>query len=127
MVRSPFFNRRCSRSTNSTVGNEKEAGQGVKRAIDEGLVKREDLFITSKLWNTFHEGDKVKPIAKKQLADWGLEYFDLFLIHFRKPDPLLRAHAGSYSDALQLFPSPTSTRRFATHQGGPTMERKTTD
>ncbi len=30
-------------------GNEKEAGEGIKRAIDEGLVKREDLFITSKL------------------------------------------------------------------------------
>lgn len=64
-------------------GNEKEAGQGVKRAIDEGLVKREDLFIVSKLWNTFHEKERVKPIAKTQLEWWGLEYFDLFLIHFR--------------------------------------------
>ncbi|CUS12051.1 unnamed protein product [Tuber aestivum] len=64
-------------------GNEKEAGQGVKRAIDEGLVKREDLFIVSKLWNTFHERERVKPITKTQLEWWGLEYFDLFLIHFR--------------------------------------------
>jgi len=64
-------------------GNEKEAGRGVKRAIDEGLVKREDLFISSKLWNTFHEKERVKPIAKTQLEWWGLEYFDLFLIHFR--------------------------------------------
>lgn len=52
------------------------------RAIKDGLVKREDLFIVSKLWNSFHDGDKVEPIAKKQLADWGIEYFDLFLIHF---------------------------------------------
>lgn len=63
-------------------GNEKEAGEGVARAIKEGLVKREELFIVSKLWNTFHEKQHVEPIARKQLADWGLEYFDLFLIHF---------------------------------------------
>lgn len=35
-------------------GNEKEVGDGIKKAIDEGLVKREDLFVVSKLWNTFH-------------------------------------------------------------------------
>lgn len=63
-------------------GNEKEAGEGVARAIKEGLVKREDLFLVSKLWNSFHDGDKVEPIAKKQLADWGIDYFDLFIIHF---------------------------------------------
>ena len=60
-------------------GNEVEAGQSVARAIKEGLVKREDLFIVSKLWNTFHDGDKVEPIARKQLEDLGIEYFDLFL------------------------------------------------
>jgi len=63
-------------------GNEKEAGEGVARAIKDGLVKRSDLFIVSKLWNSFHEGDKVEPICKKQLADWGIEYFDLFIVHF---------------------------------------------
>ncbi|KAF9469857.1 NADP-dependent oxidoreductase domain-containing protein [Collybia nuda] len=63
-------------------GNEREAGQGVRRAISEGLVKREDLFITSKLWNTFHAKEHVKPITKMQLELWGIDYFDLFLIHF---------------------------------------------
>jgi len=63
-------------------GNEKEAGEGAKRAIKDGIVKREDLFITSKLWNTFHASEHVKPIVKKQLEDWGLDYFDLYLIHF---------------------------------------------
>jgi len=63
-------------------GNEKEAGEGVARAIKDGLVKREDLFLVSKLWNSFHDGDKVEPIAKKQLADWGIDYFDLFIVHF---------------------------------------------
>ncbi|KAF2277066.1 Aldo/keto reductase [Westerdykella ornata] len=63
-------------------GNEVEAGQGVARAIKEGLVKREDLFIVSKLWNSFHEPEQVEPILRKQLADWGLDYFDLYIVHF---------------------------------------------
>jgi len=63
-------------------GNEKEAGEGVRRAIADGLVKREDLFITSKLWNTFHAHDHAKQLAKHQLDLWGIDYFDLFLVHF---------------------------------------------
>lgn len=63
-------------------GNEKEAGEGVRRAIADGLVKREDIFITSKLWNTFHAHDHVKQIVKRQLDLWGIDYFDLFLVHF---------------------------------------------
>jgi len=63
-------------------GNEKEAGEGVRRAIKDGLVKREDLFITSKLWNTFHAKEHVSKLAKYQLGLWGIEYFDLFLVHF---------------------------------------------
>lgn len=78
-------------------GNEKECGQGVKRAIDEGLVKRSDLFITSKLWNTFHEKERVEPIVRKQLEWWGLEYFDLFHIHF----PV----ALEYVDIAHSYPS----------------------
>ncbi|KAA8910797.1 NADP-dependent oxidoreductase domain-containing protein [Sphaerosporella brunnea] len=78
-------------------GNEKECGQGVKRAIDEGLVKREDLFIVSKLWNTFHEKERVEPIVRQQLEWWGLEYFDLFHIHF----PV----ALAYVDPAESYPS----------------------
>ncbi|KAF2751445.1 Aldo/keto reductase [Sporormia fimetaria CBS 119925] len=63
-------------------GNEVEAGQGVARAIKDGLVKREELFIVSKLWNSFHDPEQVEPILKKQLADWGVDYFDLYIIHF---------------------------------------------
>lgn len=75
-------------------GNEKQAGEGVARAIKDGLVKREDLFLVSKLWNSFHDGERVEPICKKQLEDWGIDYFDLYLIHFpvalRYVDPSVR-------------------------------------
>jgi diketogulonate reductase-like aldo/keto reductase len=63
-------------------GNEKEAGAGIKKAIDEGIVKREDLFVTSKLWNTYHKKEHVEPAIKKTLEDLGLDYVDLYLIHF---------------------------------------------
>lgn len=63
-------------------GNEVECGQGVARAIKEGIVKREELFIVSKLWNSFHDGERVEPACRKQLADWGVDYFDLFVVHF---------------------------------------------
>ena len=63
-------------------GNEKEVGEGIKKAIDAGLVKREDLWITSKLWNTYHEPKHVIPACKKSLNDLGLDYLDLYLIHF---------------------------------------------
>jgi len=84
-------------------GNEKEAGQGVKRAIDEGLVKRSDLFLVSKLWNSFHDQERVGPICRKQLADWGIDYFDLYIVHFpvalRYVDPEVRYPPGwQYSE-----------------------------
>ncbi|OCH94689.1 Aldo/keto reductase [Obba rivulosa] len=63
-------------------GNEKEAGEGLRRAIADGVVKREDVFVTSKLWNTFHQYDHAKKLAKSQLELWGIDYFDLFLVHF---------------------------------------------
>jgi D-xylose reductase len=63
-------------------GNEVEVGQGIARAIDEGLVTREDLWITSKLWNTYHAPEHVEPAIRRTLSDLGVEYVDLYLIHF---------------------------------------------
>ncbi|KAM0708032.1 hypothetical protein Q7P35_004681 [Cladosporium inversicolor] len=62
--------------------NEHEAGQGIKRAIDEGLVKREEVFVVTKLWNNYHQKDHALAAAKAQNEAWGLGYIDLYLIHF---------------------------------------------
>ncbi len=63
-------------------GNEAEVGQGIKAAIDDGLCEREDLWVTSKLWNTYHAANHVRQACEKSLTDLGLEYLDLYLIHF---------------------------------------------
>lgn len=63
-------------------GNEKEAGEGLARAIKDGVVRREEVFVTSKLWNTFHAPEHVAKLARLQLQHWQLDYFDLFHIHF---------------------------------------------
>lgn len=63
-------------------GNEAEVGQGLARAMAEGLVKRCDLWVTSKLWCTYHAEAHAGPALDRSLEDLGLEYVDLYLIHF---------------------------------------------
>ncbi|RDW84321.1 hypothetical protein BP6252_01911 [Coleophoma cylindrospora] len=62
--------------------NEKEAGEGIRKAIADGLVTREDIFVTTKLWNNYHKKEHVKKMAYAQRESWGLDYIDLYLIHF---------------------------------------------
>ena len=63
-------------------GNENEVGEGIKDCLDRGIVKRDELWITSKLWNNAHKKEDTKPALEKTLNDLGLEYLDLYLIHW---------------------------------------------
>jgi len=63
-------------------GNESEVGAGLKAAFDKGYCKREEVFVTSKLWNTFHAPEAVEGACRKTLELLGLDYLDLYLIHW---------------------------------------------
>ena len=63
-------------------GNEKEIGQAFQNAFADGIVKREELWITSKLWNDVHQKDQVIPALKRTLHNLAIDYLDLWLIHW---------------------------------------------
>lgn len=68
--------------TAAIYGNEESVGQGVKEAIEEGLVTRDELFITSKVWNAGLSYDETIQAYETSLSKLGLDYLDLYLIHW---------------------------------------------
>lgn len=64
----------------AVYGNEKEIGQVFKDVFSSGKIKRSDVFITSKLWNTCHKKEHVIEACKQTLKDLQLDYLDLYLI-----------------------------------------------
>lgn len=80
--------------------NEDEVGEGIEEKIREGVCKREEIFVTSKLWNTFHRPDLVRPACETTLKNLRLDYLDLYLIHW----PM------GYKEGSELFPNDENGR-----------------
>lgn len=74
--------------------NEIEIGKALKQKIDEGVIKREDMFIITKLWNTHHRPDLVKDACMQSLKNLGLDYVDLYLMH----------HPYAFREGEELYP-----------------------
>ncbi len=71
--------------TAAVYKNEKSVGLGIKQAIDKGLVTREELFVTTKLWNDDHTYELAQKAIDESLERLGLDYVDLYLIHWPNP------------------------------------------
>ena len=61
--------------------NEREVGEALQAGLAAGGIAREDIFVTTKLWNTNHRPERVEPAFEASLARLGLNYLDLYLIH----------------------------------------------
>ncbi|MGB3634936.1 MAG: aldo/keto reductase [Rubrobacteraceae bacterium] len=81
--------------TAQMYGNEKEVGEAIRNSgLDRG-----DIFVTSKLNNSFHEPDDARESFDRTLSDLGLDYVDLFLIHW----PLPTRYDGDYVSTWQTM------------------------
>jgi alcohol dehydrogenase (NADP+) len=69
----------------SVYGNERQIGHALQQIL-RGGIKREQLWVTSKLWNDKHGEGDVIPSCRQSLADLGLDYLDLYLVHWPFPN-----------------------------------------
>jgi diketogulonate reductase-like aldo/keto reductase len=83
--------------------NEEMVGMAIKEAMDTGLVKREELFVLSKLWNKHMTQEDVIPACEDSLRMLGLDYLDLYVVHWPWPN----FHVpGAKGDALNKHAVP---------------------
>src|SRR5438309_9343890 len=61
--------------------NEKEVGEAMQEVFKAGKIKREDVFVATKLWNNNHRPERVAPAFEASLKKLQLDYVDLYLIH----------------------------------------------
>src|SRR3989338_3251300 len=80
--------------------NEKEIGQAFKNIFRNGEVKRDEVFITSKLWNTEHIKERVEAACRQTLSDLQLDYLDLYLMHWGIAVPDLQEHVNQRGEPL---------------------------
>lgn len=95
----------------AVYGNEDQIGKVFKAAFDEGIVKREELTIITKVWNDMHGKGDVLLSCAKSLRDLQLDYVDLFLVHW----PFPNYHApGCDADSRHPDARPFSVEEFMT-------------
>lgn len=93
----------------SVYQNEDNIGKVLKKVIQEGIVKREELFVTSKVWNDMHGEGKVLESCRKSLSDLCLDQIDLYFVHW----PFPNYHApGCSGDARNPDSRPFSVEEF---------------
>ncbi len=93
----------------SVYRNEDKIGKTLKRLFAGKVVERKDLFITSKVWNDMHGEGKVLESCKKSLEDLGLDYLDLYFVHW----PFPNYHApGCGGDSRNPDSRPFSVEEF---------------
>ena len=93
----------------AVYGNEAEIGEVFQRALDEGIVRREELFITSKVWNNMHGSGDVLLSAAQTLKDLRLDYIDAYFVHW----PFANYHApGCGGDSRNPDSTPFSAERY---------------
>ena len=89
--------------------NEKQIGTVLGRLFTENVIRRQDLFITSKVWNDMHGEGQVLTSCQKSLQDLGLEYLDLYFVHW----PFPNYHApGCSGDSRNPDSKPFSVDEF---------------
>ena len=89
--------------------NEDRIGKVLERVMREGIAKREELFVTSKVWNDMHGEGKVAASCKKSLRDLQLEQIDMYFVHW----PFPNYHApGCDGDSRNPDSKPFSTEEF---------------
>lgn len=95
----------------AVYGNEDRIGRVLKRALDEGLVSRKELFVISKVWNDMHGTGQVMKACRQSLKDLGLDSIDLYFVHW----PFPNYHApGCSGDSRNPDSKPFSTEEFMT-------------
>lgn len=93
--------------------NEAEVGQAIGEAIGAGEVTRDSVWITSKLWNSDHARQDVVPALERTLGDLGLDYLDLYLVHW----PISQRPGVGFPEGPGDFLSPDESPMTETWEG----------